>query len=80
MNGKYFIFDNKVMIIPSSLKGANLKCGDLRGAAALLFASIASLEDSTLENIHYLERGYENIIKDLTSVGVKIKEVISYEA
>ena len=30
--------------------------------------------------VQIIERGYENIVKDLSSVGVKIKEVIAYEA
>lgn len=80
MNGKFFVFSNKVMIIPSVLKGNTLRCQDLRGGAALLFAAISCKEKSIIENVHYIERGYENIVKDLSSVGVKIKEVITDEA
>ena len=80
MNGKFFVFDNKAMIIPSILKGARIKCEDLRGAAALLLAAISCEDDSVLEDVYYIERGYENIVKDLTGVGVKIKEVIVHEA
>ena len=74
MNGKYFIFDNKAMIIPSVLKGNRLVCKDLRGAAALLLAAMAADGDSVIENISYIERGYEDIVKVLQSVGVKINE------
>ena len=74
MNGKYFVFDNKAMIIPSVLKGNRLVCKDLRGAAALLLAAMAADGDSVIENISYIERGYEDIVKVLQSVGVKINE------
>lgn len=80
MNGKFFVFANKVMIIPSVLKGSIVKCKDLRGGAALLLAAISCKEDSILEDIHYIERGYENIVNDLLNVGVKIKEITTYEA
>lgn len=80
MDGKFFVFSNKVMIIPSVLKGSVIKCKDLRGGAALLLAAMSCKEDSILEDVFYIERGYENIVKDLSSVGVKIKEVIAYEA
>ena len=80
MNGKFFVFDNKAMIIPSILVGSNVICKDLRGAAALLLACIACNGNSVLENVSYIERGYENIVKDLQSVGVNIKESIIHEA
>ena len=80
MNGKFFIFDNKAMIIPSILKGSKVKCKDLRGGAALLLAALSCKDDSILEDVYYIERGYENIVKDLQSVGVKIREVLIHEA
>ena len=80
MDGKYFVFENKAIIIPSVLKPANLKCKDLRGAAALLLACMACNGTTTLENIEYLSRGYEDIVKVLSSVGVDIKEKLIYEA
>ena len=80
MDGRYFVFDNKAVIIPSKLKASNVKVKDLRGGAALLLACMCASGTSTIEDVFYIERGYENLIKVLQSVNVDIKEIEVYEA
>lgn len=80
MNGKYFIYDNKALIIPSLLKSSVVECEDLRGGAALLLAAMASEGVSIIKDVEYIERGYEDIVSVLSSVGVDIKEIELYEA
>lgn len=80
MGGKFFIYDNKVLIIPSLLKNSIVSCEDLRGGAALLLACMASDGTSILKNVEYIERGYEDIVNVLKSINVDIKETMMYEA
>lgn len=55
------------------LSGANVRAGDLRGGAALTVAALGAEGISTVENVRYIDRGYENIEKVLSSVGADIK-------
>ena len=80
MNGRYFVFENKAVIIPSTLKANNVIAKDLRGGAALLLACMCAEGTSTVEDIFYIERGYENLVNILQSVNVNIKEITVYEA
>lgn len=52
------------------LKGARLTAKELRGGAALILAGSAAEGMSVVENRQYIERGYENICKDLSELGV----------
>ncbi|MCL2403952.1 MAG: UDP-N-acetylglucosamine 1-carboxyvinyltransferase [Defluviitaleaceae bacterium] len=54
------------------LTGAVVEANDLRGGAALVLAGIAAQGDTVVQNAHYVERGYECIEKDLSSIGVDI--------
>lgn len=75
MNGKYLIKDNKVTIYPSKIKNNNIVCEDLRGGAALLLCCLAAKGTSVLSNIKYIERGYEDIVKNLRKIGASIDEI-----
>lgn len=55
------------------LNGANVRASDLRGGAALTVAALGAEGISTIENVRYIDRGYENIEKVLSSVGADIK-------
>ena len=55
------------------LKGTTVVARDLRAGAALVIAGLAAEGTTRVENIHYVERGYENIIQKLTSLGASIR-------
>ncbi len=55
------------------LNRANVKATDLRGGAALILAGLNSKGRTTVENIEYVLRGYENLEKKLRSLGANIK-------
>ena len=55
------------------LYGANVKATDLRGGAALVLAGLAAKGVTTIENIEYILRGYENFDKKLKNLGAKIE-------
>ncbi len=54
------------------LKGAELTAHELRGGAALVIAAAAAKGTSRVYQYHYIARGYENIIRDLQSLGVVV--------
>ncbi|MBU3803325.1 MAG: UDP-N-acetylglucosamine 1-carboxyvinyltransferase [Candidatus Cellulosilyticum pullistercoris] len=56
------------------LKGCSVIAKDLRGGAALVLAGLAAEGRTTVENIGYIKRGYENIVDDLSKLGAHIEE------
>ena len=55
------------------LKGTDINATDLRGGAALILAGLIAEGTTTISDIDYILRGYENIIHKLSNVGAKIK-------
>lgn len=55
------------------LKGTAINATDLRGGAALILAGLIAEGTTTISDIDYILRGYENIIHKLDNVGAKIK-------
>ncbi len=74
--------DGKVAVVEgvAQLSGAPVKATDLRAGAALLQAALCAHGTSVLEDIHYIERGYEDIIPKLQSLGANIKKVNTPDA
>ena len=54
------------------LTGAKLRCTDLRGGAALCAAALAAEGESRVRAIHHIDRGYEDIARDLAALGADI--------
>lgn len=54
------------------LQGHTVKATDLRQGAALVVAGLISKGYTTVTDISYIERGYEDIVRDLQCVGVDI--------
>ena len=57
------------------LLGAVVEAHDLRAGAALVIAGLAAEGTTEVENIHFIERGYENIVEKLTALGAQITRV-----
>ena len=55
--------------------GANVTAPDLRAGAALVMACLAAEGFSTVEDIKYIERGYEDFPAKLQSLGAQIDKV-----
>lgn len=55
--------------------GANISAPDLRAGAALVIAALAADGITTIEDIHYIERGYEDFPKKLKELGAIIEKV-----
>jgi UDP-N-acetylglucosamine 1-carboxyvinyltransferase len=48
---------------------------DLRAGAALVIAGLAAEGTTWVKNIHYVERGYEQLIEKLGSLGAVIRRI-----
>ena len=57
------------------LKGATVHASDLRGGAALTVAALAAEGTTTIRDCHHIERGYEDICRDLAELGADIRWV-----
>ena len=56
-------------------KGATVCAHDLRAGAALVIAGLAAEGTTYVEHIHFIERGYEHLIRKLTALGADIRRV-----
>ena len=61
------------IIGPTQLKGAVVNATDLRAGACLILAALVADGITTVTNIEYVLRGYENIVEKLTNVGAKLR-------
>ncbi|MGN0286089.1 MAG: UDP-N-acetylglucosamine 1-carboxyvinyltransferase [Atopobiaceae bacterium] len=57
------------------LSGAEVKSPDLRGGAALVMAGLVADGITTVSAIHHIDRGYENFVPKLQSLGAKVERV-----
>lgn len=68
--------DNRIVYdAPNQLTGTQVKATDLRAGAGLVVAGAIAKGTTTIENIEFILRGYDNIIEKLTALGVNIKLV-----
>ncbi len=69
--------DGKVAIFQGveKLMGAHVRATDLRAGAAMVIAALMAEGTTYIENIHFIERGYEDIVGKLKGVGADIKRI-----
>jgi len=69
--------DGKVAVVDGveKLHGCTVCAPDLRAGAALVIAGLAAEGETTLEGVHYIERGYERLIEKLSALGADIRRV-----
>lgn len=60
-----------------SLKGAPVMATDLRASASLIIAGLVSANETTVDRIYHIDRGYECIEEKLQLLGAKIRRVPS---
>ncbi|MCC8023559.1 MAG: UDP-N-acetylglucosamine 1-carboxyvinyltransferase [Clostridiales bacterium] len=73
--------DGKIAVIEGveHLQGANVKATDLRAGAAMLIAGMVAHGTTEIEDVRYIERGYENVIEKLRGIGADIEHVFLEE-
>jgi UDP-N-acetylglucosamine 1-carboxyvinyltransferase len=57
------------------LVGGPVSATDLRAGAALIIAGLAAEGTTEIENIEYIDRGYEDVVKKITALGGNIKRI-----
>ncbi|MBD1861942.1 UDP-N-acetylglucosamine 1-carboxyvinyltransferase [Trichocoleus sp. FACHB-46] len=58
-----------------TLSGAPVVATDLRASAALVVAALAAEGKTTIQGLHHLDRGYENLDTKLQKLGVKLQRL-----
>ena len=61
------------------LTGAQVAACDLRAGAAMVIAGLCAKGVTEVEDVHYIERGYENFVGKLSALGADI-EIVSADA
>jgi UDP-N-acetylglucosamine 1-carboxyvinyltransferase len=59
------------------LHGASVRCTDLRGGAALCVAALAAEGESRITETGHIDRGYEDIARDLRALGADVERIES---
>ena len=54
------------------LRGAAVRCTDLRGGAALCVAALAAEGETRVMEIQHIDRGYQDLAGDLRALGAEI--------
>ena len=72
--GAQITVDGKVAIVEGAdrLKGAPVRALDLRAGAAMVIAGLVAEGTTQVEDVQYIERGYENIVEKLVELGADI--------
>ena len=71
--------DGKIAVIEGvdKLTGAPVQACDLRAGAAMVIAGLAAQGTTEVDCVHYIERGYEDIVRKLSGVGADIRVVVT---
>ena len=69
--------DGRTSIIEGQdkLTGCQVKATDLRAGAAIVLAGLVAEGETQVGYIHHIDRGYDNLVQKLVSLGADIKRV-----
>lgn len=69
--------DGKVAVIEGvdKLTGAPVCACDLRAGAAMVIAALSACGTTEIDQVHHIERGYENLVEKLARVGADIRAI-----
>ncbi|MCI9111903.1 MAG: UDP-N-acetylglucosamine 1-carboxyvinyltransferase [Eubacterium sp.] len=69
--------DGKLAVIDGvdSLTGVKVKATDLRAGAAMIIAGLIAKGETVIEDIQYIDRGYEDVVKKFSALGAQISRV-----
>ena len=74
MGANTYIDKNKLTIKgKTKLYGSEVVATDLRAGASLLIAALIAKGTTTIDNIEFILRGYEDVINKLKQIGAKIE-------
>jgi UDP-N-acetylglucosamine 1-carboxyvinyltransferase len=58
---------------PARLTGSELHSPDVRAGMAMVIAAMCAEGKSVIRNVYQIERGYENLVARLSSLGARIR-------
>jgi UDP-N-acetylglucosamine 1-carboxyvinyltransferase len=67
--------NNAIVRGVSMLSGVPVVATDLRASASLVLAALAAEGKTTIQGLHHLDRGYENLEEKLRQLGAKLQRV-----
>jgi len=75
MGANIIVKNNRIAKIKgvTPLQGKNVTATDLRGGASMLICGLIAEKITTIENVKYILRGYDDICNKLSKVGAKIE-------
>ena len=59
----------------SSLSGAAVQASDLRASASLVLAALVAEDETIIDRVYHIDRGYERIEEKLRGVGAQMKRI-----
>src|SRR5216683_3620891 len=59
----------------TSLSAAAVQASDLRASASLVLAALVAEDESIIDRVYHIDRGYENIEEKLKAVGAQIRRI-----
>ena len=76
MGANIQILGNEALVKgPTRLTGAPVLASDLRASASLVLAGLAAEGETLIDRVYHIDRGYENIIRKLSSVGANVERI-----
>ena len=60
---------------PAKLTGCEVNATDLRAGAAMVLAGLVAEGKTVIGNLHHIDRGYENLVGKLQSLGADIQRI-----
>lgn len=57
------------------LTGARILASDLRASASLVLAALCASGETLIDRVYHIDRGYETIVKKLSSIGANIERI-----
>ena len=75
--GADIVTENREARVPGNkkLRGAKVRATDLRAGAAMVLAGLAASGTTEVSEIYHIERGYENFVGKMKSLGADIMKV-----
>ena len=74
VNGRMAVIEGVDRLMPAAVRAC-----DLRAGAALVIAALMTEGTSEVEDIRYIERGYEDIVQKLAALGADIRRVVAQD-
>ena len=73
--GANIVINDGYVIIPGNcnLVGCTVKASDVRAGVCLILAGLSAEGVTRITGVEHIERGYEDVIKDFSSLGAEIK-------